>query len=61
MSAFIVTESGQSVAGICACVGIFLLVFVAVSAGVIYCRHNNSTQPGQNASITRIQQIYTEI
>ncbi|XP_050960730.1 uncharacterized protein LOC127161992 [Labeo rohita] len=43
-----VIESGQSVAGICACVGIFLLVSVAVSAGVIYCRHNNSTQPGQN-------------
>ncbi|XP_016113131.1 uncharacterized protein [Sinocyclocheilus grahami] len=43
-----VIESGQSVAGICACVGIFLLVSVAVSAGVIHCRCNNSTQPEQN-------------
>uniref|UniRef100_A0A8C1PV99 Ig-like domain-containing protein n=1 Tax=Cyprinus carpio TaxID=7962 RepID=A0A8C1PV99_CYPCA len=43
-----VIESGLSAAGIYACVGIFLLVSVAVSAGVIFCRHNDSTQPGQN-------------
>ncbi|XP_059425990.1 titin-like [Carassius carassius] len=43
-----VIESGQSVAGIYACVGIFLLVSVAVSAGVVCCHHNDSIQPGQN-------------
>ncbi len=60
LSVFFITESGQFVAGINAGVGIFLLVSVAVSAGVIYCRRNKTTQPGQNASITLIQLIYIE-